>query len=97
MITTGLWERSPRPDAREQVTLFNIVTATAVGIGVSVLYVALFIIMLARRCSSCQQTFLASSSATPLALRTRSGSRGWPPPRPSMHRTLSTIAAGRRP
>jgi hypothetical protein len=46
MITTGLWERSPHRDAREQVILFNIVTATTVGIGVVVLYVALFIIML---------------------------------------------------
>ena len=47
MITTGLWERSPHRDAREQVILFNIVTATTVGIGVVVLYVALIIIMLA--------------------------------------------------
>jgi hypothetical protein len=47
MITTGLWERSPHRDAREQVILFNIVTATTVGIGVVVLYVALFVIMLA--------------------------------------------------
>jgi uncharacterized membrane protein len=47
MITTGLWERSPHPDAREQVILFNIVTATTVGIGVVVLYLALFIFMLA--------------------------------------------------
>jgi hypothetical protein len=47
MITTGLWERSPHPDAREQVILFNIVTMTTVGIGVVVLYLALFIIMLA--------------------------------------------------
>jgi hypothetical protein len=46
MITTGLWERSPHRGAREQVILFNIVTATTVGIGVVVLYVALFIIML---------------------------------------------------
>ena len=47
MITTGLWERSPHPEAREQVVLFNIVTATTVSIGVVVLYVALFIAMLA--------------------------------------------------
>jgi hypothetical protein len=47
MITTGLWERSPCLDAREQVTLFNIVTATTVGIGAVLLYVALFIVMLA--------------------------------------------------
>jgi len=46
MIATGLWERSPHRDAREQVILFNIVTATTVAIGVVVLYVALFIIML---------------------------------------------------
>ena len=47
MIATGLWERTPHPGAREQVILFNIVTTTTVGIGVVVLYVALFIIMLA--------------------------------------------------
>src|ERR1700689_4480627 len=47
MIATGLWERGPHRDAREQVILFNIVTATTVAIGVVVLYVALFIIMLA--------------------------------------------------
>jgi hypothetical protein len=47
MVTTGLWERSPHPAAREQVILFNIVTAATVGIGVAVLYVALFIVMLA--------------------------------------------------
>jgi hypothetical protein len=47
MITTGLWERSPHRDAREQVILFNIVTTATVGIGVVVLYFALFIIMLA--------------------------------------------------
>ena len=46
MIATGLWERSPHRDAREQVILFNIVTATTVAIGVVVLYVALFSIML---------------------------------------------------
>jgi hypothetical protein len=47
MVTTGLWERSPHPAAREQVILFNIVTTATVGIGVVVLYLALFIIMLA--------------------------------------------------
>jgi hypothetical protein len=46
MIATGLWERSPHPTAREQVILFNIVTAVTVGIGVAVLYLALFTIML---------------------------------------------------
>jgi hypothetical protein len=47
MVTTRLWERSPHPAAREQVVLFNIVTAATVGIGVVVLYLALFIAMLA--------------------------------------------------
>jgi asparagine N-glycosylation enzyme membrane subunit Stt3 len=47
MIATGLWERSPHPAAREQVILFNIVTAATVGIGVAALYAALFVAMLA--------------------------------------------------
>ena len=47
MFTTGLWERSPHPAAREQVALFNIVTAATVGLGVAALYVALFVAMLA--------------------------------------------------
>jgi hypothetical protein len=47
IVTTGLWERSPHPAAREQVILFNLVTATTVGLGVVVLYLALFIAMLA--------------------------------------------------
>ena len=47
MIGTGLWERSPRRSAREQVILFNIVTAVTVGIGVAVLYAAIFVAMLA--------------------------------------------------
>jgi hypothetical protein len=47
MIATGLWERSPRRSAREQVILFNIVTAVTVGIGVAVLYAAIFAAMLA--------------------------------------------------
>lgn len=47
VVTTGLWERSPHPAAREQVILFNIVTAATVGIGVAALYLALFTAMLA--------------------------------------------------
>jgi hypothetical protein len=47
VIATGLWERSPHAAAREQVVLFNIVTAATVGIGVAVLYAALFVAMLA--------------------------------------------------
>ena len=33
VVATGLWERSPHPAAREQVALFNIVTAATVGMG----------------------------------------------------------------
>jgi hypothetical protein len=47
MVAAGLWERSPHPAAHEQVILFNIVTAVTVGIGVAVLYLALFSVMLA--------------------------------------------------
>ena len=47
MMAAGLWERSPHPAAREQVILFNIVTAATVGIGVAALYAALFVAMLA--------------------------------------------------
>ena len=47
VIATGLWERSPHPGAREQVILFNVVTVATVGIGVAVLYLALFAAMLA--------------------------------------------------
>jgi hypothetical protein len=47
IISTGLWERSPHPAAREQVVLFNIVTTATVGLGVAALYLALFIAMFA--------------------------------------------------
>ena len=47
VVTTGLWERSPHPAAREQVALFNIVTAATVGFGVAALYLALFVAILA--------------------------------------------------
>src|ERR1700758_2533528 len=38
VVATGLWERSPHPAAREQVALFNIVTAATVGLGVATLH-----------------------------------------------------------
>src|ERR1700743_3444259 len=47
VVSTGLWERSPHPAAREQVALFNIVTAATVGLGVAALYLALFVALLA--------------------------------------------------
>jgi hypothetical protein len=47
VIATGLWERSPQRSARDQVIMFNIVTAVTVGIGVAVLYAAVFAAMLA--------------------------------------------------
>lgn len=60
VVTTGLWERSPHPAAREQVVLFNIVTAATVGIGVAVLYLALFIAMLAAALLLVPQDLLSS-------------------------------------
>jgi hypothetical protein len=60
VVTTGLWERSPHPAAREQVIMFNIVTAATVGIGVAVLYLALFIAMLAAALLLVPQGLIAS-------------------------------------
>lgn len=65
VVTTGLWERSPHPAAREQVNLFNIVTAATVGIGVAVLYVALFIAMLAAALLLVPQGLIASQLGHP--------------------------------
>ena len=45
VIAHGLWERASTPAAREQVTLFNVVTITTLGIGVATLYAALFVLM----------------------------------------------------
>jgi hypothetical protein len=44
IVSANLWERHPRSGAREQVVLFNVVTATTVTIGVVSLYVALLIL-----------------------------------------------------
>jgi hypothetical protein len=43
----GLWERAPDPEAREQVALFNIVTAVTVTLGIAFLYAALFLLNVA--------------------------------------------------
>jgi hypothetical protein len=40
-----LWERSPSPESRPQVVLFNLATALTVGCGVLVLYVAQFVVL----------------------------------------------------
>jgi hypothetical protein len=42
VVASGVWERSPHPEAREQVVLFNIVTVATVATGVIALYLALF-------------------------------------------------------
>jgi hypothetical protein len=65
VVTTGLWERSPHPAAREQVIMFNIVTAATVGIGVAVLYLALFIAMLAAALLLVPQGLLGSQLSYP--------------------------------
>jgi hypothetical protein len=65
VVTTGLWERSPHPAAREQVILFNIVTAATVGIGVAVLYLALFTAMLAAALLLVPQGLIASQLGYP--------------------------------
>jgi hypothetical protein len=65
VVTTGLWERSPHAAAREQVIMFNIVTAATVGIGVAVLYLALFIAMLAAALLLVPQGLIASQLGYP--------------------------------
>jgi hypothetical protein len=45
VIAHGLWERASTPAAREQVTLFNVVTITTLGMAVATLYAALFVLM----------------------------------------------------
>jgi uncharacterized membrane protein len=40
----GLWERAPDPRVRDQVVLFNMVTAVTVAIGILALYAALFLL-----------------------------------------------------
>jgi hypothetical protein len=44
IIGAQLWERSPHPEAREQVILFNIVTLATVTIGVLTLYGTLLVL-----------------------------------------------------
>jgi hypothetical protein len=47
VLGAGLWERAPaRPNAREQVILFNVVTVITVVIGVLALYLALWALSL---------------------------------------------------
>ncbi|HEV7461189.1 MAG TPA: hypothetical protein VGN78_11675 [Solirubrobacteraceae bacterium] len=45
ILVHGLWERSPAPDARERVVLFNLATAITITLGVLTLYVALMVII----------------------------------------------------
>jgi hypothetical protein len=44
IIGAGLWERSPYPQARQQVMLFNTATTATVLLGVFALYVTLFLL-----------------------------------------------------
>ena len=82
MIATGLWERSPHPSAREQVILFNIVTAVTVGIGVAVLYGAIFLAMLAAALLLVPVGLLGGALGHPAAWPTRCSWPGWPPRSP---------------
>jgi hypothetical protein len=47
VLAHGLWERAPRPEARERVVLFNLATAATLALGVMVLYLALLLISVA--------------------------------------------------
>ena len=47
VIVHGLWERAPERRVRDQVVLFNVVTAITLVIGILCLYAALFGLILA--------------------------------------------------
>ena len=47
VLVHGLWERSPRPETRVQVALFNLATVATVVIGITTLYLALLALTLA--------------------------------------------------
>jgi uncharacterized membrane protein len=44
VVAHDLWERAPRPEARQRVVLFNLTTVTTLALGVVSLYVGLFVI-----------------------------------------------------
>jgi uncharacterized membrane protein len=44
VVAHHLWERAPKPAARERVVLFNLTTALTLGLGVMSLYIGLFVI-----------------------------------------------------
>ena len=44
IVAHHLWERAPDPRVREQVALFNLVTAITVAFGIGTLYLALFVL-----------------------------------------------------
>jgi hypothetical protein len=75
MVAAGLWERSPHRSAREQVILFNVVTAVTVGIGVAVLYAAILVAMLAAALLLVPAGLLGSV-ARPSGRRGRRGAAG---------------------
>jgi hypothetical protein len=70
-IAAGLWERSPSRGAREQIILFNVVSAATVGIGVTVLYLALFAAMLAATLLLIPAGLLSSQLGHPASLATQ--------------------------
>jgi hypothetical protein len=46
IVAHDLWERAPDPRVRDQVVLFNVVTALTVVLGILTLYAALFVLIL---------------------------------------------------
>ena len=72
IIGGGLWERAPPGStAKEQVTLFNIVTLATVLIGVLSLYVSLFLLIVLAAVVAVPDALMASSVGRPVSMTDR--------------------------
>jgi hypothetical protein len=68
VVAHGLWERTPRRAAREQVVLFNVATALTVAIGVLTLYLALLAVTVAAAAALIAPGVLEDALRHPIAV-----------------------------
>jgi hypothetical protein len=65
ILAHGLWERAVAPQAREQAVLFNVATLLTLLLGVTCLYVALFVLALAGAGLALDDTVLSGALGHP--------------------------------
>jgi uncharacterized membrane protein len=65
ILAHGLWERAVTPQAREQAVLFNVATVLTLLLGVTCLYVALFVLALAGAGLALDDTVLSQALGHP--------------------------------